>query len=65
MKVGDKVKYTPVMLAAEDGPAEGVVKMFEPAGYIFKMPMLVIDEVKHWIQAHECVVIEEGGKDGV
>jgi hypothetical protein len=38
---------------------EGTIVTIEPAGYIFKMPMLIIDTVEHWIPAHECVAIEK------
>jgi hypothetical protein len=58
MKIGDKVKYVP-RLIPEDGPVEGTIVTIEPAGYIFKMPMLIIDTVEHWIPAHECVAIEK------
>ena len=62
MKVGDKISYKPVIMT-EDEPAEGVIKMYEPRGFMFKMDMLAIDEVGHWIPSHECVVLEEGVVD--
>lgn len=52
-KVGDKVRYAPVMLV-NDAPCDGVVTMVESRGWLFKMDMLVIDTVDHWIPAHEC-----------
>jgi hypothetical protein len=51
--IGDKVHYAPVMLS-EDTPRDGVVEMVEPAGSIFKMDMLSINTVDHWVPAHEC-----------
>ena len=63
MKVGDKIRYTPVMLAGEDKPSEGTITMIEPAGHMFRMDMLVIDTVEHWIPAHECRPVE-AGKEG-
>jgi len=58
MKVGDKVKYNPVMLAPGHKPTEGTVIRFIPEGDLFRMDMAVIDTVPEWIPAHECTVIE-------
>jgi hypothetical protein len=55
--IGKYVKYYPQTIK-EDKPAEGIIKMFEPAGNIFNQPMLAIDEVEHWIPASECKIIE-------
>jgi hypothetical protein len=57
MKVGDKVRYTPVVIT-EDKQTEGVIKQLVPAGDIFNQPMLVIEGVEHWIPAYECVEVE-------
>lgn len=42
-----------------DFPAEGVIRMYEPAGEIFNQPMLVIDEIPHWIPAHDCQILNQ------
>lgn len=63
MKVGDKVRYTPVILADEDKPVEGSITMIEAAGHMFRMDMCVIDTVEHWIPAHECEPVEAGKGD--
>lgn len=49
-KVGDKVRYAPVMLV-NDAPCDGVVTMVESRGWLFT--------VDHWIPAHECQVKTE------
>ncbi len=64
MKVGDTVKYTPVMMKDDDKPAKGVIHMYAPAGDIFKMDMLCINTVEHWIPAHECKLIQPIAKKG-
>ena len=53
IKIGDTIEYTPKMIG-EDKPAKGVIKKYEKAGDIFRMDMLCIDEVAHWIPAREC-----------
>jgi hypothetical protein len=56
--VGKKILYKPVIMADTDSETQGEIKMYEPAGFIFKMDMLSIDEVEHWIPAHECEFLE-------
>jgi len=53
--VGRRVKYSPASLRdMGDVETEGVIENYEPAGYIFRMDMLVMKGVDHWIPAHEC-----------
>jgi len=60
LKVGDVVKYVPRMLADRDGPAIGTIDMIELAGYTFKIDMISITSVRHWIPMHECEKVNSG-----
>ena len=57
MKVGDRIRYTPTMLATQDLPADGVITDYMPAGDIFRMHMLVMSGIEHWLPAHECALL--------
>lgn len=57
--VGDRIRYVPSMIQT-DVEAEGVVVMVEPAGATFRMDMIAIDEVEHWIPARDCERIRFG-----
>ena len=54
MKRGDKVLYTPIILSDKDKQCEGIIVDMEPAGLIFKMSMIALDTIPHWVPAHEC-----------
>ncbi len=55
--VGRKIKYVPTIIT-EDEITEGVITMYLPQGNIFKMDMLCINEVKHWIPARDCEFVK-------
>lgn len=46
-------------MLSKDIPCDGIVEMVEPAGSIFKMDMLGINTVDHWVPAHECEKVEK------
>jgi hypothetical protein len=41
-----------------DHESQGKVEQVEPAGKLFKMDMIGINTVEHWIPAHECELVE-------
>ena len=54
--VGAKIDYTPRAIASDNPVQNCTVKMFEPRGYTFNQPMLIVDEVPHWIPAYDCTL---------
>jgi hypothetical protein len=56
IKVGDVVTYKPSLISEDQQVTAAVVEMVELRGTIFKMDMVALKNVDHWVPAHECQV---------